>query len=671
MAPSSSRAPAPCKGVASLWARGGAAAADAAVEDGEGEDRLSSVLLFGLAIGLWLLTRHYSGIAGDSRVYIGRALADLAPATLGRDLMFAHDGQAGFSIFTVILRWLVRLVGAPAASAGVAFAAMALWFAAMTALVLRLAAPRLAWVILIFVAVLPGTYGGLSIISFGEALAIPRPFAEAAVLAAMAAMLDGRRRRALSFLIVAGLLHPIMALCGFGVVFVVMGRSDWRWGLAAGVLVGLVLIAAALRLPLASRLFTPPDPQWLDLLRRRTAYLFPGLWPGSAWARLAVQSVTVAISASLLRGKVQALFIAALAVGLAGVCVTYLGGDVWPSLLILQAQPWRALWLVAVLANAGAAICAVTLCRRGAAGQIILILLGFAWLMIDQPVCALPAAVALALAAARRWMPSEAIKPSSLRLAWGLLAACALIFIGHDAVTVIPFWRLYPATLGRLNAVLKAFSFLTLAVIPLTAYVAAAPLRLGPGARGLLGVTALVLVGVAAAHWGSTGPSAVGRAGPDPSLAAMLKPRPGEVAWISGDVQGDMDAWGLAGRPSWASELQGSSIVFSRQAALAWQARMNRLIALGLADPHALTPWDGTVFAGLPRIRPGALAALCATPDGPAWIVTPSEDGKSVPALPGARLWTAPYPTYVHTDPAHPRWTALKTYAVIPCHAES
>jgi hypothetical protein len=639
--------------------------------EAEGEDRLSSVLLFGLAVGFWLLTRHYNGIAGDSRVYIGRALADLAPTTIGRDLMFANDGQAGFSIFTDILRWLVSLVGAPAASAGLAFAAMALGFIAATALAVRIAPLRLAWVILIFVAVLPPNYGGFSVISFGETLAIPRPFAEAAVLAAMAAMLNGRSAWALSFLVVAGLFHPIMALCGFGVFFVFMGRADGRWLLAAAALAGLVMIAAALRLPLAGRLFTPPDPQWLNLLRHRNAYLFPGLWPASTWGRLAVQSATVVISAGLLRGNVRALFIAALAVGLAGVCVTYLGGDVWPSLLILQAQPWRALWLVAVLANAGAAICAITLCRRGAAGQIILILLGFAWLMIDQPVCALPAALAMALAAAKRWLPDKAVKASSLRLAWGLLASGALIFIIHDALTVIPFWRLYPASLGRLNGVLKAFGFVTLTVIPLTVYTAAARLRFGPGARVLLGVIALSLISFAATHWGSTGPSAVGRAGPDPGLAAMIAPHPGEVAWISGDVQGDMDAWGLAGRPSWASEIQGASIVFSRPAALAWEARMNELITLGLADPHALTPWDGKFFAGLPRIRPGALAALCATPDGPAWIVTPSVIGASLPAIPGARLWTAPYPTYVHADPAHPGWTALKTYAVIPCRARS
>ncbi len=657
--------------MAGLWSKGGETSSDVAFVEGAGEDRPFSILLFGLAIGLWLLTRHYSGIAGDSRVYIGRALADLAPATLGRDLMFAHDGQAGFSIFTVILRWLVRLVGAPAASAGVAFAAMALWFVAMTALVVRVAPPRLAWAILIFVAVLPGNYGGFSIIPFGEALAIPRPFAEAAVLAAMAAILDGRALFALSFLVVAGLFHPIMALCGFGVFFVFMGRGDGRWLLAATALVGLALIAAALRLPLAGRLFTPPDPQWLDLLRHRNAYLFPGLWPASTWGRLAVQSATVAVTAGLLRGKVQALFVAVLTVGLAGVGVTCVGGDLWPSLLILQAQPWRALWLVAVLANAGAAICAVTLCRRGPVGQIVLILLAFAWLMIDQPVCALPATLALALAAARRWMPREAIKPSSLRLAWGLLAACALILMVHDALTVLPFWRLYPASLGRLNGVLKAFGVLTLIVVPLTAYAAAARPRFGPRARVLVGAMAIVLVGFAATHWPRTGPSAVRQSGPDPGLAAILKPHPGEVAWISGDVEGDMDAWGLAGRPSWASELQGASIVFSRPAALAWQARINRLIALGLADPHALTPWDGEFFAGLPQIRPGALAALCATPDGPAWIITPSVIGESLPAVPGARLWTAPYPTYVHTDPARPGWTALNTYAVIPCRAGS
>src|SRR5437667_6692732 len=78
------------------------------------------------------------------------------------------------------------------------------------------------------------------------------------------------------------------------------------------------------------------------------------------------------------------------------------------SVLIVQLQPWRALWLAAVLAAAGFAPAAVGLWTRGGAARAALALLVCAWLTRDAALAAVPlAAAALAL---RAW-PSPCTFP--------------------------------------------------------------------------------------------------------------------------------------------------------------------------------------------------------------------------------------------------------------------
>ncbi|WP_297506268.1 hypothetical protein [uncultured Caulobacter sp.] len=69
-------------------------------------------ILGGLAaFGLFLLSRPYQGVRHDGRLYVADALAKLDPGGVGRDLMFAHDGQFGFSLYTPILARLIGLLG--------------------------------------------------------------------------------------------------------------------------------------------------------------------------------------------------------------------------------------------------------------------------------------------------------------------------------------------------------------------------------------------------------------------------------------------------------------------------------------------------------------------------------------------------------------------------------
>jgi hypothetical protein len=144
-----------------------------------------------ITFSIFLLSRPYPGIIQDAYIYIGRALADLDSDGVGRDMMFVHDGQFGFSIFRPIAAMLVALWGPAFAAEGLALAAMAGWFWAAFTFSRRLIGGAAVWAILIFAALLPASYGAPCLFSFAEPLAIPRPFSEAFVLAALAALARG------------------------------------------------------------------------------------------------------------------------------------------------------------------------------------------------------------------------------------------------------------------------------------------------------------------------------------------------------------------------------------------------------------------------------------------------------------------------------------------------
>jgi len=261
-------------------------------------------------------------------------------------MVLAEHGQSGFTIFPELMVFMVAAFGSSLAAKLTALVALVLWIAAAAALSASIAEGRTRWVILIFIVVLPAHYAGLEVFHYAEALAVPRPFAEAFVLLGLALFGFGRRFWAALPLVIAGLFHPLMALPGLAiyawlllfdpqtrVVKPIVGLASVGIGLAC--LVG----AAALGVPVADRLFTAVDPAWRDILVARSPYLFVSEWPLADWTRTIVQFATVAIAARLVSGPVRSLFAAVALVAAAGVLTSLLFGDALGSLLVLQIQP--------------------------------------------------------------------------------------------------------------------------------------------------------------------------------------------------------------------------------------------------------------------------------------------------------------------------------------------
>lgn len=610
------------------------------------------------AFGLFLLSRPYLGIHHDGRLYVADALAKLDPAGVGRDLMFVHDGQFGFSVYTPMLARLIALLGPSGATMAIVFATLALWFTAAALMVERFLAdrsPTLRWVALVFVAALPSLYGPMNVIGFGEAYATPRGLVEAAGLAGMAAYLVGRRWLGLLLCVGGMALHPIMGLCSAAAIGVALCLEDRRWLWAGPAILVVVVLAILAHLPLADRMVTVMDPTWRAVIEARSPFLFPSLWPIETWSRLTVQACTVAAAAILLQGGSRRLALGALVAGLGGVALVAALGDGLSLILFLQAQTWRALQPLAVLSLACLALLVAELPRRGAAGLLGLALICLAWALRDVgPFGLFVAPSGLLLAAvgdkARFDRPALVAKAAG-----GLIAATLLICVVLTTAGLVAEF----ARTGVYSQNAVWFSDLPAVVIAggLGVWLA----RAGPAPSAnvrLIGAVAIVLL--AALLWDDRSAYVRERDdGKDAALVALLGPRPGAVLWLYGDVE----PWVAAGRPSWFSTVQSAGVVFSRPLAMALWDRAQRLEAAGLVGRDAIRPLTVSPSRA-PSPRAEKVRVFCAASDAPAWIVWPLWSDWKKDEGPTVRVWTPRAPFQADLDG---RRLTARRYAVMPC----
>lgn len=617
-------------------------------------------VLAGLAAfaSLLVLTRPYRGIVQDAEIYIGQALAAADPSGLGQDILFAFDDQFRFSLWPVLARHLVERLGPDAAAIGLTACGLVLWAVSCAALAFRLLPPCCRIPGLLAAATLPPLYGGFAIFRYAEAMATPRALAEALVLAALACLLAGRRVPAASCLLAGAAIHPIMALPGLAVA-VLSTAGTVRRGALLVALVGLVLLAgAAAGLPVLSRLFVVPDPAWAEALAANP-YLFPSRWAVQDWCAVALGAATILVGRQALRERARAIAGLVVLVGIRGLLATLVLGDALGSLLVLQVQPWRALWLMALFAALLLPAALVTGWRAGAGRSVAAALLALAWLVPDAPAAAALAVLALGLdEAARRDLGR--FGPRAAAGAWLVAGAVLAVVAARRILAAAALFGAVPADAG--SPIEVAGVWLPLAA---AATLWAARRSARPAVPAVLaGAAFLAVLAVAAADGRSRLAARLDAGRPDPDLVRLLPDAPGPILWLGLEPR---RSWVLAGRPNWVGYVQGAPMVFSRPLARIWSDRMDRLLAAGLADASDRSPHLARPGASL---HPGAaaIAAFCAAPDAPLAIVVPLSGHVVPPPERPGRPYRLPVPGYeADLEAATLGWTIVDRHAVLPC----
>ena len=616
-----------------------------------------SVMWPALAIGALFVARHpYEGITGDGMIYIGRAIANLDPGGVGRDLMFQNDGQSNFTLYPAISTFLLRFMTPLAAGALLSAVATLLWFAGVWALV-RASGERRLWAALAIVAT---SATGYAFLRFAESTPVPRPYSEAFVLFALAAMLQGRTIRVLVFLALAAAFHPIMALPGMAAFYLLACLRDRRWIWLSVVGAAAIVAAAVAGLPLLDRLTQRMDAEWLEVVLRRNAYLFPHEWAEATWSRQAVQSITILVAAYRFPGMFRQVSLSVLAAGVVGVAIAWFCGLYLPLLLVIQAQTWRMSWLTAVVATVAIARLAAN--SRDARERLIVVILALAWSCAESStILALTlVAVAVCLALSRivvqeRWVVGALAMLAAFVGTSAVLSASA----GYDIYYVDGALRAEPIEIWTVALADLGF----FAAIALTIFWSQVPeglKRWAPAAAPVLAVCAAVLW-----YAPTSAQTEMFAEGRQAELAAMMPDPRGEVLWLKGRAE----PWAFLGRPNWGSEIQGASIIFSRKLAMIYKDRSRRQVQLGLAEDslinRVISP-PTTAYAAPSR---EALRTLCSQADAPTYVVWPPDPAGTIDADIGARTWSlrgARYDLIVPRD-ERPRVQPVKQFAIAAC----
>ena len=589
-----------------------------------------------LAVFALFAIRHpYMGLVGDGMIYMGRALANLDPGGVGRDLMFQNDGQSNFTLYPAISTFLLKFMSPLAAGALLSAIAMALWFGGIWSVV-RASGEKRVWVAL---GVVVTAATGYAFLNPAEATPVPRPVSEALVLFALAAILTSRLRLAFVLLALAAAFHPIMALPGIAVFYLVLCRRDRRWvwfGVACAAGIG---VAAALGLPLFDRLTQRTDAEWLGVVLRRNPYLFPHEWSQSTWTRQAVQAITILVAARRLADPFRTVALSALAAGAAGIAAAWFCGLYLPLLLVIQAQTWRMYWLTAVIA-------AVAMARlaTGASDtreRLVVVALTLAWLTGDSLFALAVPLAALAFA-------------GSLSDAWrardnwdvGALAILGVFVLTLSLLSAVGAYRIYFVD-GALRAppsdiwlvVFRDLAFT--AAVAIAMYWSRAPARM----RNVAAVAAFPAAACAAWLWYAPPPTQIEMFadGRSEKLARLMPDARGEVLWLKGRAE----PWAFLGRPNWGSEIQGASIIFSRRLAMIYKDRAQRQVQLGLAEQSLIERVTSPPTTAYAAPRADSLRTLCSQPDAPTYVVWPPDPAQPIDPAIHAKIWT---PRHAHYD---------------------
>jgi hypothetical protein len=613
-------------------------------------------------VALWFLRRGYNGVLHDSMIYMGRGLADLDPQGVGADFFYRLDGQSSFSIFSKIVDALIPFFGLAHSAQLLTATALILWLAALTALAGQLAAGRLKWAILICVAVSGAAYGGFPL-RYAESFATPRPFAEAGVLAALAALLAGSRLLALFFLGLAALFHPIMTLAGAGAVYVYLCLENRRWiylGVAGGI---GVLIAALLGLPLFSRLLERFDWNWLILLRLRASFLFPLVWTPSAWAPLVVYAATLGFAATAVTAPIRRLFWSVIISSLGCLLVAVIFGDIYPLLLIVQAQPWRAIWLLTLFGTIAMCFCVPRLWVEGGASRTTLALFAIVWIGAESMESGLLCFLLIGLYAFRDRFSPQVLKPLSYCCA--IMAALTVTGeTGANIYSIANAWRDSPEGGFDLTAALTSSVMLRTPVTALALTWAVSNYRI-PRAAFVGVATGLAVLALATWNGGSEFNRALSSNEHPPELERMVASHPGEVLWVGESLA----PWVWLGRPNWVSFLHGAANVFSRPLAMTWRDRTLALLDVDWIDPGVFTRWmpQASPEKSLPDFTREKIHKICARPDAPAWILGGVESPDALPSDVVAQIWRSPRKLVEKAEDGAKVWRKVQDVAVIDC----
>jgi hypothetical protein len=553
------------------------------------------VLLVIAAIGSYVLLHPYLGITHDARLYCLQALNHLHPDLYANDIFLRYGSQDDYTYFTPLFALLLSHLGVEPAASLLTFASQLAFLAAVLLLALCLLPARFALIALILLLLLPDHYGSQHIFTYLEEFITPRQLAEALVLFGLAAWARNWRTTSIVLICAAMLTHPIMGLSGAALVFTLAVLPYWRQVYALAAAASLLFAAAVFAgwFPSHWRL----DDEWLAIIMGRAEYLSLFNWSSDDWGRVVTVVVTLAVAAKILRGEIQRLAVAIILSTSALLLLSLIGGDLLRITLVVQAQPWRALWLATVLAILLLPAVIIECWRDHGVRRCAALLLAASWLVPSENLALLIGPLAMTAIA---YCGLDLDERKTRLLLWGSRAVLGIALCAGVAVSVLSLSAgTYNISVSPLLDLLRGAGSGG-ALIPIVLVTGYLICRFADDRTLIaLSVTLAILVTAAivptartwlAIHY-------------DDELKAAFDewreriPPGSDVMWAadtSMGADGAVGTWLLLERPSYISRTQTTTSLFSRAAAMEIRRRSQSLIGL-LPDIESLYPKNAKI----------------------------------------------------------------------------
>jgi hypothetical protein len=572
-------------------------------------DRLSPVALAALALtlaALWLFGRRYGGIKQDATIYLAQGLRRLDPGLFDKDLFFAYGSQDAFTAFPALYAPLIQFLGIGGAAQLVTVAGQIAFVAASWALVRRIVPGPARWWSLALLASISGYYGGVGVIRLAEPFATARSLAEPMVLVALACLLGARHRMAVAMLVLAMMLHPLVAAPGFAIFFLwhAWERRRLLW------LVPVALASAAILAAAWPGHIVRLDPSWAAVVAERSPHLFLLQWRMADWSRFVWGLCVIGMAVRYLDASARRLAFAVAAIAVTGLAASWVAVDLLGNAFAAGLQFWRAHWLMHFLAIVLVPVAVAGLWRSGNAGRAAAacVAASCCYGRAELPASLLLAVLAAALGASERLRPGW-MRERTLRLVL-LAVACAasvgLLFEVQARLPSVYGAARLPAWTDYVNAAASVGGLLPLALLAWTA----ACSRFAVAA--LAAAAAMFAVSVAAWDAREPWPRFVEEASRETNPFRGNLPPHAVVFWPGPYGK----AWFALGRPTWFSEDQGAGVVFNRETAIEYAKR--ELASRGLRSAIEAC---ATVEQSSCRIDARVARELCDRAGGPDYLV--------------------------------------------------
>lgn len=578
------------------------------------------VLAVLVTAALWFTVHPLVGLVHDSVLYLGQALARQQPDAFQADLFLSLSGQDRFTLATALTSRLHAVLGIGIVNTSLLLLTQCLSALLLLALIRPMIGARAAWLGLLLYACASNGYGPEQTFGFAEPFLTARSLAEPMVWGALLAWYASRRLLALALLVAASLMHPLIALPGWVVVWCALLRKDARWALLLVPILGSAVSFVLLGWPPQ---LAPFDAQWLLAIKQRNV-VFLHQMDLADWCKAVLPAFTLALVVRRRAvGWAVSLAVLDAAVLLLGAAVV--AADLLHSALPTQLQLWRGLWPMQAL------------------GLVLL-----PWLVMEQTRQPAPLQLCIRLAALAALTAVNASVPSGPWLiSWWLL----LSVVPTDKVTTaVARWVTFATGALLLSAVASSVDVMT-AKAPRSIPYAVHQLWMPWFATPAVAVSLLLLAWYVAARkaWltvvaglGLLGASAAlwdQRTGlmhaienvrpPNTHPWQTLIPEQAPVLW-----PGHPEAiWALLHRPVFYDETQGAASVFNRELAITFARRQEYFSAIRQAEiqcqlQHLMLRQPGQPACSTPM---SSFGALCGTVPGlrffvgterwsPAWV---------------------------------------------------